>query len=192
MTEIGLALIFGGVILLGYHLWGIHKREVPPMKVSIEQSKTIWGLWHTGDRMRKDFISKGEYKQFKRILLMKPYSDAFNRTIDITKERPQKIIDQIISLTELAKAHHIPIKWYKGFKGYGVTIYDPKDGNEPISPKAYCVVEWLESPVPREQRRHWRVNNGDKEGYFDSRLEEINEIWNDKNLSEEPNIEELT
>ena len=190
MFVVGLVLIFVGVTVLLYKLVKIHKKEVPPMEIAVEKSKTIWGLWHTGDRMCSDFISKGEYKQFKRILLMKPYSDAFNRNIEISRENPQKMIDQILLLTELALTDGIPIKWYKRFEGYSLVIYDEMDSNEPISPKAYCVVELLESPMPREHRRHWRVNNGDKESYFNSKLDQMKDIWNDNNLSEEPNIEE--
>lgn len=163
------------------------KKKYHQLDYSLKNSRTVWGLWFTGDRHRA-LLKK--YRSIKKILLAAPYSPAFLKNVEISGGDKDKANTEIVSLTRDAIAQGIEVKWYSDFRDVAFTLYDPLEGSEPLSDKAYCVWQKLEPDVPRDERPLYIQKRTDEEAHFCVLLKRFKDIWNDNTQSRQPKPEE--
>lgn len=180
-----------GLYIIGYVLFCPLRKEIPPIPHLLKKSKTVWGLWFTGDRMMKEIMA-GNGGAIKRILLLAPDSEAFKKNLEITGADDGDTKRDIRKLTQKATERGISVRWYSRHEGFSLTLYDPLDIGEPSSRKARCVVQILIPNVPREDRPLHMGGRQPREdvGYFNGKLIKFKEIWDSKTLSRKPDANE--
>jgi len=167
------------------------RNEIPPLEHSVKNSKVVWGLWFTGDKItEKGLVEK--YHSIKRILLLDPKSDAFKRHLEKSIDTEERAGRQIRQLTKQAQENNLEVRWYFKEQESGITLYDSQEGNEPSSDKAWCVFEKHDVHVLREDRPR-TISKNIKEGRkeYEILLNKYKEIWGDK-YSREPKHEEYS
>jgi hypothetical protein len=185
----GLCII--GLAIIGFFLIMII-RPIPTIEQNIKHSKIVWGMWFTGETVFNKRLYK-KYKSIRRILLMKPNSNAFYQNIKVTSAPERETREQIINLTREARAVGITVKWYSEYNNIGLTICDKLQNEKPSSTQAWCVVQVLKDAAPQNEREiHMGKNIPGKDTYFKGMLNRFEEIWDDKTLCREPSPEEYS
>ncbi len=169
---IALCLVGLGVVGLICIMFIPSKDEVPPIEYAVKHSKTVWGLWFTGDRHYK-MVDK--YNSVKKILVMRPDSPAF----DVSTNNKERSRNEIVRLTLRAIGKGIEIRWYSEPQTNSLTIYDKIKGNEPTSDKAYFITSKLDKDVlPRKDRIPHILKKKQDEDDFDAQIDRFNTLWN--------------
>lgn len=178
---IGLVFLILGLLVIPIcTLKRIHTKEIPTRKDCFKIHKTLWCLWYTGrDTLRLGLVEKYP-DRIKKLLLINPESNGFNRNVEETGEHSQSSKENIIQLTKLAQEHNIPVKWYDNFRPQTLTFYDPESKN------SWLLVTDLQRYTPVDSRPKHKYNKGDKYGEYRDNLASFNDIW--ENHSSDPII----
>jgi hypothetical protein len=187
--KIGITCFIIGMIVIVATLLIPSKGEIPDREYAIKHSKIVWAFWFSGGR-HLELIRK--YNSVKRILLMEPDSPAFKANLQISGYDKAAAKDEIKKLTQLAINKGIGVKWYKSprYINSSLTIYDPSEGEEPSSSKAYYVLSTLEKDVPRSKRALFVIRRKDDENEFKNQIKKFKDIWD--NFSRQPRPEEYS
>jgi len=182
---IGYIFIGLSVVLILVLLCRPLKEEIPPLDVSLKDSKMIWGLWFTGGLYGKEILEKGKVK---KVLVLDPTSNAFKANLAFTTGQIKRAKEEIYEVTRLANSKEgIIVKWYSKFQKTSVTFYDNKDGIEPSSKNAYCIYQTLsEVPISSNRKRHKLENKGKVKTDYSNMIEIFNDLWD--NHSRDPDI----
>ena len=184
-TWVGVIVIVIGFTIYFFNWIRPDKDELPSIDDAAKHSKTIWGLWFTGDRQLK-LIKR--YNNFQRILLVKPNSLAFRELLEIRDDK-EKIMEEIKTLTQQAIKQGVKVRWYSESQTDSLTIYDPMQNDEPVSKKAYYVISRLEKGVPRRKRGVSIQKKRDDENDFKYQFNRYKKLWE---TSSEPKPEEYS
>ena len=169
-----------------------HQLDIPELRDSVINAKVVWGMWHSGDRIRNEKLF--EYGTIKRILVLDPIDNpALKDAVGKAREDFDDVVAQIKSATKIAVKNGVIVKWHKEYRDISITIYDLKpvkfDNGEPIpsSNEAYIVVQVLEPEIPRDLRHTYKiVNNGKDTARFDAFMKYFDSIWNNKSRIPDP------
>ena len=172
-TIIAISLVGLGIVGMVFIM--VIPSKIPSLKGSIRKSKTVWGLWFTG-RGHYELVNRGS--SIKRILLMRPHSEAFNRNLEVSGERSEIAASEIKRLTQKALNNGIDVKWYETPRKKSFTLYDKHTGGKPNSLDAYCIVSILKDGAPADARDTYiKKNKGEGKYYFRNSLKEFEQIW---------------
>ncbi len=187
-----------GFVMLGIILWQVKRAKqpkqvakikeaemIPSRREALESAKVAWGLWHTGTRMRIDFLL--EVESLRRVLLLEP--NAQNPSLGYISTKSKNPVDWIIgeirATTKVALDNDIDVRWYFTARESALTIYDPTPvGDKPCSENAWIYVEYFAPSVGVDQRKgHIIHNSGKDKNRFMGYYKEYEDIWNDSNKS---------
>jgi len=157
------------------------RSEIPPREHSFKKHCIIWGLWYTGrDVLASNLI--GQYPdKVRRILLLNPESDGFNKNMEETSGHPQSSKRNIIRLTQIAQGYGISVRWYDTNQNKSLTFYDPLSDK-----RAWLVWRQGQLYTPADKRPLHKFTKKDNRAEFDDNLALFNDIWDKQ--SHEPNI----
>jgi hypothetical protein len=166
-----------GLSIVGYILLKPLSKEIPPIEIAVKDSKVVWGMWFTGERVLAKKLPE-KYTSIKKILLMEPNSEAFETNLEITKASRDETKNEILRLTQMAMKKELEVRWYSTYRGIGLTLCDPLDSDEPSSNQAWCVVQSLKGSAPRDERETYiSKNTVNGRSYFQSMLQNFKETW---------------
>jgi hypothetical protein len=165
---------------------------IPELRDSVKNAKVVWGMWHSGDKMKNEKLL--EIGTIKRVLLLDPNNnEALIHAVSKAKEIFDDVVVQIKSTTKAATKNKIPVKWYKEYNDTSISIYDPNpdkyiDGEMiPSSPEAYIIVQVLEPTIPRDLRQIYKINNSGKDIVrFEAFRDYLDYIWKGKSHTPDP------
>ena len=192
LVAVGSIFAFGGAVLIVRSAIKPLDDEMPPIRKAFKESKVVWGMWHTGDRIRSGKLYK--IRSTQKILLLEPSRNnpSFERVMKIAKHSFEEAIFEIKTLTRKATEMGIPVRWHTEYLGYALTIYDsePIQQNQelkPVSEKAWISVQFLEPSIAREQRQKNMVRKTEETEEFNDYIETYERIWRTSRI---PNPEE--
>jgi len=178
-------IAIGLIVFFVMLMWPL-RNEIPPLDVSVRESKIVWGLWFTGDMITEQHLLE-KYRSIKRVLLLDPTSDGFKEHIRKSINTEEKAGGQIKRFTRLAREGGVEVRWYSKEQEIGLMLCDPQEGSEPSSDKAWCVFEKHYPDVLREQRPRTMVRKANNDTQFNLLREMYEDIWN---CAREPKPEE--
>ena len=171
------------LILVGIHLFC---NRVPSLKSSIKNSQKVWGLWFTGHSHYEEKLLEN-YDSVKKIMVLNPESEAFNRNLYTSQDDKISAKEEIISITKQVKQKNkaFPIRWYCIDRAVSITFYDKEDLGDEFSDKAWCVRQVLGfGQLLNERKKEKFVNKGYQKETFKKCLVVFNNLWNDKGTIE--------
>ena len=188
---VGIVLGILGLSVFFWELCSIRTiRRKLNLEKSVDDSKVVWGLWHTGARIEEnDLMETGT--SIKRILLF----DYCNRdklteltTRGTGNRYESNLIDEIKRITKkalLLKDDGVEVRWYREPMPYSISIYeldnDKVNSIDDFGKRAFLHIEFLLTKVRRDKRpnriitkesKHW-----DEKQAFVYYVEEFTRIW---------------
>lgn len=146
------------------------KGEIPSFQRAYRKSYVIWGLWHSGGRTRRNELHI-KYHSLKRILLLDPYTPAFEACFENYYDFPEQARKDILALTKEAIEHGIEVRWYSEMRSCAFTIFNP--GLE----DAWVLIEEHKLLVSRDDRPKKLLYSKHNQEEYDSILNKFNSLW---------------
>lgn len=145
---LGIAVIWIIVLSLPY-LFPV----VPRLEKAVKRSQTVWGLWWTGDRVRKKSLLK-HYNSIKQIIVVEPNIDN-EKMVEATRYAFSSVteaINQVMLLTyEVYKKKQsggdVEIKYINQWPEESYTIFDPNNSTVRDS-LDFSTESWITVSVP--------------------------------------------
>lgn len=168
---LGIAGLLIVVLLLPYLF-----PEVPRLDSAVKESKTIWGLWYTGDRVRKKKLLR-KYDAFRKLIVLEPNADNPS-LIESAREGHGSVMGTIREIKLLTcevykqkqSGKRIALKYITERPDESFTIFEPAVKNvqkiSQFSDGAKVVVSYpWNLPVNRRSNRMYE-NKGDYKTEF--------------------------
>ncbi len=167
--EIGLVIAIFGAVGLGWSLWRVFVTySIPSFTRAYKRSNVIWGLWHSGGRTSRNKLHI-KYNSLKRILLLDPFTDDFEPSLENYQDTPEQAKKDIIRLTREAMVKGIEVKWYPKMQTHALTFFNPN------SVKAWLVVEEHTPLISCDDRPRKLLKLGVPE--YDSAFLKFTKLW---------------
>jgi len=192
---ISIALFIVGIILLVVDIkaYRTRKRKLS-LPESVDKSKAVWGLWHTGARFSEEHLVE-HGTSIKRILLF-DYCNT-NKLINMVNKgeasgHENDVIAQIRRLTEQAlalKDEGVEVRWYSDPIDYSIAIFERENENiktiDDFSNSAWLHGEFFLAKVKRHKRPKFLIElkgKQDEQKAFKYYAEEYQRIWDKARL----------
>lgn len=194
-VPIGILLLILGTVMLIWEFRSFHSsNRMLSTRDACETSTVVWGCWHTGaDIVKQRLII--ETKHIKRILV--PQTTGNDNTIqniaELADSSPhngvEKIKSEILALERSVNDAHrmgieVELRKHRKTLTYAFTIYDKNpikriDGQlQPLSSKAYVVIQVLEPQIGSDKRHKYSIKNkGEDSKRFREYYDLYEKLW---------------
>ncbi len=155
---------------------------IPTMPEAIRNSNVVWGMWHTGERVKRFF----KYKTVNRVLLLEPNDQniSFTHMVERANVTRSDLLENIHLTTEDALEKKIDVRWYDDQTVLSFMICDSsaiiKNNIVEFSKKAYVVVQVVDGNLDRDEWSFYKKTMAKDKYAFNAYVKWFKDVWDNK------------